>query len=170
MTGEQFLNSLISLEGDITALDTQRVNLDGRRQSILDRAHPTAALSGVCVQTMPGSKTESLGIELAELPSPKELVDKLNGLQRRINRMIDLQIDRKQIALDIIEKMDTTKRRTLIIQRYLNGVKWSTIADLLHYNEHYVKIDLRCEAVAEFSALYEKNYLKLPIFDKAPVV
>ena len=84
MTGEQFLHSLLSLEGDITALDTQRVNLDSRRQSILDRARPSAAPSGICVQTTPGSRTESLGIALADLPSPAELVEKVNALQRRI--------------------------------------------------------------------------------------
>jgi len=170
MTGEQFLNSLISLEGDITALDTQRVNLDGRRQSILDRARPSASPSGICVQTTPGSRTESLGIALADLPSPAELGEKINALQRRINRLIDLQIDRKRLALDIIGRMEPTKRRTLIIQRYLNGVRWRTIADLLHHDEHYVRVELRREAVDEFSALFENNNQKQPTFDRTPMV
>jgi len=161
MTGDQFLNSIRNLDYEIKALDTTRVRLEDQRQSILDRAYPTSGI-GVRVQHGVESKTESLGVQLADLITPEQLVTKLNRLQARVNRKIDELVDRKERALAVVERMQSPKCKTLILQRYLNNLKWATIADLMGYNEHYVRVDLKREAVAEFSAIFEsptKNYL-----------
>ena len=65
MTTEQFLNSLRFIDNEIQALNLERSRISDRRQSILDLAESWGGLSGVCVQSSPGSKTESLGIRLA---------------------------------------------------------------------------------------------------------
>jgi len=163
MTGEQFLNSIRNLDYEITALDHTRTRLEEQRQDILDRAMSNAALTGVCVQHSAGSKTEALGVQLADLITPGEAARRIERLQARVNRKIDELVDRKERALAVVERMQSPKCKTLILQRYLNNLKWATIADLMGYNEHYVRVDLKREAVAEFSAIFEsptKNYLE----------
>jgi len=162
MTGEQFLNSIRHLDYEITALDHTRTRLEGQRQDILDRAMSNAALTGVCVQHGARSKTEALGVQLADMITPGEAARRIERLQARVNRKIDELVDRKERALTVVERMQSPRCKTLILQRYLNNLKWTTIADLMGYNEHYVRVDLKREAVAEFSAIFERpteNYL-----------
>lgn len=158
MTGEQLLNSLRYLDYEITALDTQRVKLSDARQDILDRAEClNAPLNGVNVQHSIGSKTESIGIQLADLDDVVERAKRVNALQARVNRKIDDLVDKKQIALDIIEQIECGKCKALLINRFVNNLKWPTIADMMGYNEHYVRVDLRWEAVGKFCAIYESE-------------
>lgn len=158
MTGEQLLNSLRYLEYEIKALDTQRVKLSDCRQDILDRAEClNAPLTGVNVQHPIGSKTETLGIQLADLDDIVERTKRVNALQAKVNSKIDELVDRKQIALDIIEKVECGKCRALLINRFVNNLKWPTVADVMGYNEHYVRVDLRGEAVGKFCAIYESE-------------
>lgn len=160
MTGEQFLSSIRCLDLEINAMEHTRSRLADRRRDILEQAESTGAnLSGVCVQHGPASKTEALGVQLADLITPEELVRKLNAYQDRLNKKIDELIDRKQLAQDVIDKIPDARLKALLIHRYISSLRWPTVADLLGYNEHYVRVELKMMAIAAF----EKNYQKLPI-------
>ena len=149
MTAEQFLNSIRGLDCEITALDNERVRMTERRRDLLDQAENiSAALSGVSVRHGISSKVESIGIQLADLPA--DITKRLNEYQRRINRQIDLLVDRKQVALDIIEQIEDARCRALLTLRYINGYRWATIADLMSYTENWIKVGLKQRAIAEF--------------------
>ena len=153
MTAEQFLNSIRGLDCEITALDNERVRMTERRRDLLDQAESiSAALSGVSVRHGISSKTENIGIQLADLPV--DITKRLNEYQRRINRQIDLLVDRKQVALDIIEQIEDARCRALLTLRYINGYKWVTIGDMMNYNEHYVRLELKAQAINEFERVY----------------
>jgi len=149
MTAEQFLNSIRGLDCEITALDNERVRIAERRRDLLEKAENIgAALSGVSVRHGVSSKTENIGIQLADLPV--DITRRLNEYQRRINSMIDLLVDRKQIALDAIGQIEDARCRALLTLRYINGYKWVTIADMMKYTENWIKVDLKQQAIAEF--------------------
>lgn len=149
MTAEQFLNSIRGLDCEITALDNERVRIAERRRDLLEQAENIgAALSGVSVRHGVSSKTENIGIQLADLPA--DITRRLNEYQRRINSMIDLLVDRKQVALDTIERIEDARCRALLTLRYINGYKWVTIADMMKYTENWIKVDLKQQAIAEF--------------------
>ena len=158
MTAEQFLNSIRGLDCEITALDNERVRLTERRRDLFEQAENiSAALSGVSVRHGISSKTENIGIQLADLPA--DITKRLNEYQRRINRQIDLLVDRKQVALDIIEQIDDARFRALLTFRYINGYKWVTIGDLMGYTDTYLRDDLKIQALAAFTTLWQ-NQLK----------
>ena len=153
MTAEQFLNSIRGLDCEITALDNERVRMTERRRDLLEQAENIgAALPGVNVKHGVSSRTESIGIQLADLPA--DITKRINDYQRRINRQIDLLVDRKQIALDTIERIEDARCRALLTLRYINGYKWVTIADMMKYNEHYVRLELKAQAINEFERVY----------------
>lgn len=155
MTGEQFLNSIRHLDNEINALDLARVRLADQRQDVLDRAESLGAnLSGACVQQSLSSKTENLGIELADLPPIQSLIQKLNAYQEIINSKIDILVDRKREALAAIDRIAEPKHNALLVYRYVDGLKWSTIADLMGYAEGHARGALKDEAIAAFERVW----------------
>ena len=150
MTGEQFLNSIRYLDCEINALDYERVRVMDQRQALLDAAESWGGLTGVVVQHGISSKTESIGIALASIVTPEAVARKLNGYQNRINRKIDKLVNMKHKAMDYIEKIPDAKYRALLMLRFINCYKWATIAELMKYNEHYVRIDLVKLAIPAF--------------------
>ena len=147
MTTEQYLNSLRHMDYEINSLMTTHSRLMDQRQDILDRAYATAEISAVCVQHTPQNKTEALGLELAGLPTPAELVTKLNRMQARINGRIDTLVDKKAHAQAVIERIPDARERALLTYRYINNLKWSSVADLMGYTIGWVVNDLKIEAV-----------------------
>ena len=147
MTAEDFLNSIRHLDYEITALDHTRTRLMDQRQDILDRAMSNAALTGVCVQHSAGSKTETLGVQLADMITPEELVRKLNRLQDRVNKRIDTLVDKKEQAQVVIERISDARYRALLTLRYINNLKWSSVADLMGYTINWVVNDLKPRAI-----------------------
>jgi len=156
MSGEQFLNSIRHLDIEINALDHERVRMMDMRQELLDAAYPSTGLAGVCVQTTPGSKTESIGIQLASLITPQQVAERINRYQERINRAIDRLVERKERALSLIDQMEDGTHRTLITLRYLCGYRWDTVADLMCYDPSYVRDDLKQAAITAFETEWEK--------------
>lgn len=152
------MNSIRHLDNEINALDYERVRIMDRRQELLDAAYPSTGLTGVCVQAMPGSKTESIGIQLAGLMTAEDVVKRINKYQDRINRKIDRLVSKKHTALNVIERMSNTAHRAILMYRYLNCLQWSTVADLMGYDQGYVRDDLKIRAIHEF----EEIWLKLP--------
>ena len=147
MTAEKYLNSLRHLDYEINSLMTTHSRLMDQRQDILDRAYCTAEISAVCVQHTPQNKTEALGLELAGLPAPEELVTKLNRLQARINGRIDTLVDKKEQAQAVIERIPDARERALLTYRYINNLKWSSVADLMGYTINWVVNDLKPQAI-----------------------
>ncbi len=166
MTAEQFLNSIRGLDCEITALDNERVRIAERRRDLLEQAENIgAALPRVNVKHGVSSRTEDIGIQLADLPA--DITRRLNEYQRRINSIIDLLVDRKQIALDVIEQIEDARYRALLTLRYINGYKWVTIGDLMGYTDTYLRDDLKIQAIAAFTALWQNNRQKpTDIFEK----
>lgn len=151
MTGEQFLNSIRGLDLEISALDTERCRMSDRRQDLLDKAESIgAALSGVCVQHGVNSKTETIGVQLADLMPVGEVVHKLNQYQERINKKIDELILRKERARIIIDHIPYARYRALLIHRYVSNLKWPTIADIMGYTQNWVEVKLKREAIEAF--------------------
>lgn len=161
VTGEQFLNSIRYLDCEITALDNSRCRLESRRQDLLDKAESIGA-SLDRVQHGISSKTEDIGVQLADLVTPEELARKLQAYQDRINKRIDKLIDLREEATGLIEKLPDARYRTLLMLRYLQNLKWSTVADLMGYTEGWVKNDLRAQAIEAFDKVFENNHLKPP--------
>lgn len=158
MTGEQFLNSMRHLDSEINALDIARVRLADQRQDILDRAENLGThLTGICVQQSRTSKTETLGIELASLPPIESLVKKLNAFQTRINSTIDALVDRKREAIATIDRIAEPRCKALLVYRYIDGLKWSTIADLMGYAEGHARGPLKDEAIAAFERVWQPD-------------
>jgi hypothetical protein len=157
MTGEQFLNSIRYLDNEINALDYERVRVMDQRQALLDAAQTWGGLTGVCVQHSPGSRTESIGIQLASLITPEAVARKINQYQERLNKKIDKLVDMKNKALTTIDKIHDAKYRALLSLRYIDCFKWATIAEIMKYNEHYVRIDLLKLAIPAFEKEWGGN-------------
>lgn len=156
MTGEQFLNSIRKLDSNINAMDHERCRIADRRRDLLEKAESLgASLTGVCVQHSVGSKTETLGIALADTMSVEETAKKLNQYQDNINRRIDELVVKKQIALDAIKLVPLDAYQALLTYRYMNCYQWLTIADLMGYTETYVRDDLKVNAVAAFERVWQ---------------
>ena len=149
MTTEQFLNSLRFIDNEIQSLQLERTRISDQRQSILDLAESWGGLSGVCVQNTPGSKTESLGIRLA-LVDDGLAEKRARQYAERIRRKWAELLDRKLTALLVIERIPDARHRSLLMHRYINNLQWSTVADLMGYTEHWVRIYLKAQAIEEY--------------------
>jgi hypothetical protein len=157
LTGEQFLNSIRYLDNEINALDYERVRVMDQRQALLDAAQTWGGLNGVCVQHMPSSKTESIGVALASLPTPESVAQKINAYQAKLNKKIDILVDRKMRAVETISRVDDVQCRTLLTMRYIENLKWSSIADLMKYSLNWIMNDLKHRAIKAFEAA-ENNH------------
>lgn len=151
MTGEQFLNSIRCLDLEITAMDHERDKIEYRRLDLLEKAECMgASLTGVHVQHGVNSKTESLGVQLADTMSCEDVVRKLNDYQNQINQRIDELVARKKCAEDTIKRIPDARYRTLLVHRYISNLKWPTIADLMGYAEGYVRGIMKDQAIMAF--------------------
>ena len=158
MTGEQFLNGIRYLDMEINALDVERCKVVDQRQALLEQAeHFGAALSGVSVKHGVSSKTESLGVQLADLMPPEAVVRKLNSYQQRINHKIDRLVDKKQKAFDVIDRMQNGLYRALIFHRYMSNKQWADVADPMGFCENWVKNDLKVQALAAFEEAWKST-------------
>ncbi len=157
MTGEQFLNSIRYLDNEINALDYERVRVMDQRQALLDAAQTWGGLTGVCVQHSPSSKTESIGIALASIPTPEQVAQKINAYQARLNGKIDRLVDKKIKVFETLDRITDDKLRLLILLRYVRNLKWSEIADKMGYCEHYVRIDVRQLAIPAFEKAWREK-------------
>lgn len=151
------MNSIRHLDNEINALDLERCRWMDRRQDLLDSAESHSAITGVVVQHAVSSRTESIGIQLADMITPEQVAERINKLQARINRKIDKLVDRKEKAMAVIDRIECTTYRALLLYRYINCLKWETIADLMGYTENWVKIDLRQQAIEAFDKAWNKT-------------
>ena len=80
------------------------------------------------------------------------LLDKLRELEKRLNSDIDHAVDRKNEALNILDKLDGDERMVLY-QYYILGKGWDAIAEEVHYSIRWV-YNTREKAVKRLSAIY----------------
>ena len=151
MTTEQSLNQLRHLDNEVQAMVTEQTRLADQRQALIDMAETWGGSpNGVCVQHSIGSKTESIGISLANLMTDERVTEKIQQYQRRIYRKLGELLEKKYNALLVIERIPEGKYRTLLMYRYINNLKWETIADLMGYAQNWVEIDLKRKAIDAF--------------------
>lgn len=151
MTGEQFLNSIRGLDLEINAMDHERCRIADRRRDLLEKAESLgAALSGVCVQHGVNSKTETIGVQLADTLSVEEVAKRLNDYQNSINQKIDELVGKRERAKVIIAHIPDPRYRAVLIHRYITNLKWATIADIMGYTQNWVEFDLKRKAVEAF--------------------
>lgn len=84
----------------------------------------------------------------------QNLAEKLAALERRLNRSIDLAVDRKNEALNILDKLSGDER-TVLYQYYILAKEWQKVAEDIYMSERNV-YKLRKSAVEKLEKLYAK--------------
>ena len=95
---------------------------------------------------------------IAKLPGrpiehARKVAEKLAALETRLNRTVDLAIDRKNEALDILDHLDGDERGVLY-RYYILAKDWLKIADEMYLSERSV-FNLRKRAIDKLSARYD---------------
>jgi hypothetical protein len=54
--------------------------------------------------------------------------------------------------MDTIDRIPEAQYRSLLIFRYINSLRWSTVADLMGYTQNWIESDLKRKAVEAFEA------------------
>lgn len=83
------------------------------------------------------------------LGQAQELTEKLAALEKRLNRTIDLAVDRKNEALDILDLLEGDERGVLY-RYYILGMDWLKIADEMYLSERSV-FNLRKKALEKIN-------------------
>lgn len=89
--------------------------------------HMTAAYDGMPHGTSAGDKMSAGAAKLDEL-------------DREIDRRIDTLVDFRHEIERYIDAIDNSNYRRCLRLRYMDGLKWDTIADLMHYDIDAKKI------------------------------
>ena len=82
------------------------------------------------------------------------LAEKLAALEKRLNRSIDIAVDRKNEALNLLECLSGDER-TVLYQHYILAKEWQKIADEMFMSERNV-YNLRKKAIDKLAARYMK--------------
>lgn len=80
------------------------------------------------------------------------LAEKLTALERRLNHSIDLAVDRKNEALNILDKLSGDER-TVLYQYYILAKDWQKVAADIYMSERSV-YKLRKSAIEKLETLY----------------
>lgn len=90
------------------------------------------------------------------LEQAQGLAEKLAALERRLNRTIDLAVNRKNEALDLLDLIEGDERGVLYCY-YILGKDWLKIADEMYLSERSV-FNLRKRALDKLAALSAKPF------------
>lgn len=116
MTAYQFLHRVIDTKAEIDALNQAIENVEAIATKM------TPSMSGMPASSCDVSrKIESAAIKAAEF------LDKLYDRQR-------ILIEQKQQALEAINQLEAQTHRTILIERYINGMHFEDIAEKLMYD------------------------------------
>ena len=80
----------------------------------------------------------------------QRLAEKLAALESRLNRTVDLAVDRKNEALDLLDLLDGNERGVLY-RYYILGMDWLKVADEMYLSERSV-FGLRKRALDKLAA------------------
>lgn len=81
-----------------------------------------------------------------------ELAKKLSKLEARLNKTIDTAVDRKNEALNLLDRLSGDER-TVLYQYYILGKDWQKIADEMFMSDRSV-FNLRKKAIDKLAARY----------------
>lgn len=84
------------------------------------------------------------------LEQTQKVAEKLAALEKRLNRTIDLAVDRKNEALDLLDLLEGDERGVLY-RYYILGMDWLKIADEMYLCERSV-FNLRKRAMDKLAA------------------
>lgn len=84
----------------------------------------------------------------------QNLAEKLASLERRLNAAVDLAVDRKNEALNILDKLSGDER-TVMYQYFILAKDWQTVARDVYLSERSV-FNLRKSAVERLAAYYSE--------------
>lgn len=84
------------------------------------------------------------------LEQAQRIAEKLAALEKRLNRTIDLAVDRKNEALDLLDLLEGDERGVLY-RYYILGMDWLRIADEMYLSERSV-FNLRKRAIDKLAA------------------
>lgn len=84
----------------------------------------------------------------------QKLSEKLAKLEKRLNRTIDLAVDRKNEALDLLDLLEGDERGVLY-RYYILSKDWLKVADEMYLSERSV-FNLRKRALDKLAALSAK--------------
>lgn len=139
MTAKEYLNQLLNLERLIEAKRLECERLDAMSKKV------SSTLSDCKVETSrDNDKTAVIVIQVIELK--KDISEQMKiylELQEKISKEIDA-----------IEDM---RYRSLLIMRYITGLKFGEISEKMNYGTRWVLI-LHREALKEFDRLHSERY------------
>lgn len=138
MTAKEYLSQLINLERLIEAKRLECERLDAMSKKV------TSVLSDCKVDNSDRVANEDIVIRVIELK--KDISEQMKvyaELQAKISKEIDAIKD--------------IRYRSLLIMRYMNGLKFREISEKMSYGTRWVLI-LHREALKEFDRLHSKKY------------
>lgn len=139
MTAKEYLRQLLNLERLISAKSLECERLDAMSKKV------TSVLSDCKVDSSHDEgKQADIVIRVIELK--KEIGDKMKvyaELQMKISKEID--------------EVEDMRYRSLLIMRYITGLKFSEISEKMNYGTRWVLI-LHREALKEFDRLHGERY------------
>ena len=138
MTAKEYLSQLINLERLIEAKRLECERLDAMSKKV------TSVLSDCKVDNSDRVANEDIVIRVIELK--KDISEQMKvyaELQAKISKEIDTIKD--------------IRYRSLLIMRYMNGLKFREISEKMSYGTRWVLI-LHREALKEFDRLHSKKY------------
>lgn len=162
MTAKEYLEPLRFLDREVHMLLTEMerlTDLTDRRQNIIDAyTRITANIANGRVQDDPErSRVEDCAVALTEIERADG--DVREGIRLRVAGL-DAQIKRllayREEAQGRIEQVDKPHYRQVLQNRYINNLKWDTIADVMKYDVRWVLI-LHGRALQDFDRLLWGN-------------
>lgn len=94
----------------------------------------------------------------------EEGIARIDELERTINIRIDELIDLKQTAFNMIKRIPDLDQQNILIARYIQNMKWDSIADKMDheirwvYKTHGIQALLRAQMISDFNKYSEKGY------------
>ena len=102
----------------------QRINYHLRKLSELRQTAYTISLPQISGNKVQNSHT-------GEAPFEKAL-ERIEAMEERINQEIDLLVALKEQIEGVIRQLDSEEYQMVLIYRFLEGMQWEEIGDLLH--------------------------------------
>ena len=106
------------------------------------------------------SITAQMGTEPVQTSGVSDKVGNISAkivdLEQKINRMIDIFIDKKQEHIEVIEQVEDTLLYTILHKRYVQGKKMNTIAQEEHYTEVHIS-NKHQEALDEVQRILDRK-------------
>lgn len=139
MTAKEYLSQLLNLERLIEAKRLECERLDAMSKKV------SSTLSDCKVEAShDNDKNAAIVIHMIDLKKDiSEQVKKYVELQAKISKEIDA--------------VEDIRYRSLLIMRYISGIKFGDIADKMNYATRWV-LKLHREALKEFDRLHSKKY------------